>query len=1529
MKRNLFSILMTIVALSSFGQAIPTYNWTFGVGGVNSESVSSTKVDGAGNVYIAGVFNGTAIDFDPGAGTSALTTLGLNDIFIAKYTNAGAFVWVKQIGTTAADAVNDMAVDSLGNIYIGGSFSAASMDMDPSPAVSNVTNTGGLSAYLAKYSTTGTLVWANAFGGTSTTNSFTTCYSVGCNFSNGDVFMGGLNTDSTVDFDPGVGMKKFPATLIDGYIVRYTTTGACQWINFCLGNFDQVDVNYITVDRFGNPWVGYEFKTPFCDLSISPNGPLFPFDNFNPSPGLANRTFDLLVVGYAKDTGEIIGATQLGSDSTDFIGGIGFDNQGHTYVAGRYSFVPMNLDFWGPGMTIPNAGGQDIFYAKFDDTFGLVKGAGAGSTGNDYCFEMTSDINGNVTMVGAYGSTAGSTLNLNLKGGINTVTSLGAFDGYVVRYDSMANIQGLMNITSATQNYFTTVATKKNIAYVGGIFQGTVDFNPAATTNNFTSNGLSDVSTSKYDMCGTITPVVVNKAICAGSGIMFKGIVRTTAGSWTDTIKQITYCDSIVTLNLTITPNVAASISIATTSTSPLCAGSSVTFTATPTNGGATPVFQWKKNGTNVGGNTTTFTTTISATTDSVWCIMTPSDSCSTPKAPTSSKKGFTITPNVTPTASISASPSNTICSGASVTFSIAPSTNLGTPTYKWYKNGTVVGTSATYTNSTWANGDGIKCLVKSTATCASPDSIFTNQIDMIITPSVTPSIAITGSTSICIGANATFNATISNGGITPVYTWKKNGSVVGSNSNTWSSTALSNNDVITCELTSNANCATSNTATSNSITVQVNTLSLPTVTISASTPNICAGPTNTFFTATPTNGGATPQYQWKVNTFNVGSGGATYSANLNPNDVVTCELTTSSLCATAPKVLSNSLTVLANVSPTVTITPTPSLSICSGETITFTANTTNGGANPTYQWNKNGSPVSGQTGSNYAASNFANNDLITCTLTSNAVCAVPSTLTSTGKSVVILVPSAPAVTIAASPSIACSGANVTFSPTPTNGGASPTYAWKINGNAAGSGATFSSTTLANGDVVSCVLTSSASCATTPNATSNNINMTINPLLTPAVSVASNPSNTVCHNGTITFVATPANGGNTPAYSWTIDAVAQSSSSNIMGKTFTNTGATATTATVIVTMTVGAGVCASSSTAQQIVNVTVNPTLTPIVNIATSSVNICAGTNATFTTTTSGAGATPTFEWTKNGSIVGTNSSTYASNAMAQGDVMHCRLVPTVGGCYTAAEAHSNNITMTVNPNVIPTATINVVPGIQACQGQNIQFSTTATNGGTSPTYVWKVNGNNQSSNSNFAKSDLVNGDVIALTYTSNAQCATPTIVNTNVTMTINPKPATPSIQKLGSTLLQSSITGDSYIWKKNDVLLSTTGKTLSVTSEEAIYTLAVISKGCTSDISVDYFYKNAIQSFDEVGIKVFPNPIVDVFQIELPSSLAVLNNTLTIKSISGANVTEAVEINRTKDGYSVSVSALATGMYIVELENEKGKAIYKINLSK
>jgi len=325
---------------------------------------------------------------------------------------------------------------------------------------------------------------------------------------------------------------------------------------------------------------------------------------------------------------------------------------------------------------------------------------------------------------------------------------------------------------------------------------------------------------------------------------------------------------------------------------------------------------------------------------------------------------------------------SNTIC-GSSAIFSSTITNGGSAPTYQWKKNGSNVGSNiSTYSPTGLLNNDVIYCELTSNLGCASPTAVSSNSLAMTVSSFVMPAILISTTNNTICGSSATFSSTITNGGSTPTYQWKKNGSNVGSNISTYSPTGLLNNDVIYCELTSNLGCASPTAVTSNSITMTVSSSVIPTISISTPSSSICGS--NAAFSSTITNGGSAPTYQWKKNGVTVGSNISTYSpTSLQNGDVISCRVTSNLSCASPTVVNSNSMTITVNPTPTVTISSSNTL-ICVGETASLTAN---GAA--TYSWS------SGSTNSAIVI-NPTNTTTYTVTGTTAAGCSATGSFTQT-----------------------------------------------------------------------------------------------------------------------------------------------------------------------------------------------------------------------------------------------------------------------------------------------------------------------------------------------------------------------------------------------------------------------------------------------------------------------------------------------------------------------------------------------------
>jgi endo-1,4-beta-D-glucanase Y len=526
-----------------------------------------------------------------------------------------------------------------------------------------------------------------------------------------------------------------------------------------------------------------------------------------------------------------------------------------------------------------------------------------------------------------------------------------------------------------------------------------------------------------------------------------------------------------------------------------------------------------------------------------------------------------------------------TTCANATgVTYSIAAVT--GATGYTW-----TVPTGATITNGSNTRSitvtfgtTGGNVTVTPTNTCGSGTASSTT---VAVSAAVTPAVAASASTTtICPGTSVTFTATPSNGG-TPTYQWRKNTvNISGATGATYATTAIANNDKFDVIMTSTATCRSANTATSTQVTMTVNAAVTPAVTASASTTTICPG-TSVTFTATPSNGG-TPTYQWRKNTVNIsGATGATYATTaIANNDKFDVVMTSTATCRSANTATSTQVTMTVNAAVTPAVTASASTTtICPGTSVTFTATPSNGGI-PTYQWRKNAVNISGATGATYATTAIANNDKFDVIMTSTATCRSANTATSTQVTMTVNANVTPSVTATASTTAVCSGSSVTFTAAPTHGG-TPAYQWRRNStNISGAtGATYTTSAIANNDKFDVVMTSNANCRTANTATSTQITMTLSSSGTASVSISVAPGSTVYTGQTVTFTATPVNGGSAPTYQWRngSNAIPGATNATYSSSTLPNGSS------ISVTMVSNAGCVTTTTVHSSSITITVNP----------------------------------------------------------------------------------------------------------------------------------------------------------------------------------------------------------------------------------------------------------------------------------------------------------------------------------------------------
>ncbi|MFL5765979.1 MAG: T9SS type A sorting domain-containing protein [Bacteroidia bacterium] len=295
-----------------------------------SASSRGLTVDESG-IYLFGSFNGL-VDFDPGAGTSTLSSGAGTDCFITKWTTAGNFSWVKRFDGSMSAWNDAVCLDSLNNIYIAGQY-MSTYDFDPGPGVYNMT-ASSYDNFLVKLDSSGNFVYAK----TLTSSGSSTVDDLRYDPSGKIILL--LTHNGTIDADLGPGTT----TLTAG--VTYATAVIKYDLNANLLNPISINGgNWITgvsleLDQWGNMYIGGNFKAT-VDL--------------NPGPGVNNivggsTTDEVFYILKLDAMGNYIWAFGFGTTAGAVLNRIHLAPTNELYMTGWYD-TPTDFDP-GPGTSI-------------------------------------------------------------------------------------------------------------------------------------------------------------------------------------------------------------------------------------------------------------------------------------------------------------------------------------------------------------------------------------------------------------------------------------------------------------------------------------------------------------------------------------------------------------------------------------------------------------------------------------------------------------------------------------------------------------------------------------------------------------------------------------------------------------------------------------------------------------------------------------------------------------------------------------------------------------------------------------------------------------------------------------------------------------------------------------------------------------------------------------------------------------------------------------------------------------------------
>ena len=362
--------------------------WSRRVGSSLDDRAQGVAVDGSGNVFVIGSFQGT-VDFGGGAVTSQPTSV---NSFLVKYSPSGIHLWSKRLSSTGMDEGLALAVDGQGNVTAAGVLYQTS-----NYGGTSLTTAGGADVWVARFSPAGAHLWSRRGGGTGED----WVYGVAVDGA-GNASITGYST-AAADFGGGLvggaGAK-------DVIVAQYSSTGGHVWSRRVGGSGDEVGRN-VAVDGSGNVLV----TGNFASASV----------NFG-SGALSNAGgADIFLTKYSAQ-GASLWSRRFGSSMSlsEAAYGVGTDSAGNVMITGT---VAAPIDFGGGVLNGDNY--YDIYVVKFDaagaHTWSRRTGAGEGRS-------VKGDGAGNVIATGTFSGT--STVNF---GGAN-LESPGATDSFLVKF---------------------------------------------------------------------------------------------------------------------------------------------------------------------------------------------------------------------------------------------------------------------------------------------------------------------------------------------------------------------------------------------------------------------------------------------------------------------------------------------------------------------------------------------------------------------------------------------------------------------------------------------------------------------------------------------------------------------------------------------------------------------------------------------------------------------------------------------------------------------------------------------------------------------------------------------------------------------------------------------------------------------------------------------------------------------------------------------------------------------------------------
>ena len=579
-------------------------------------------------------------------------------------------------------------------------------------------------------------------------------------------------------------------------------------------------------------------------------------------------------------------------------------------------------------------------------------------------------------------------------------------------------------------------------------------------------------------------------------------------------------------------------------------------------------------------------------------------------------------------------------------------------------------------------------------------------------------------------------------------------------------------------------------------------------VSVAPSANLVCAG-TSVTFTATPTNGGTTPSYQWKVDGVNSGTDNPVYTYKPNNGEIVTCVLTSNAPDVTGNPATSNAITMVVNPLPGASVTGCTV--VCSGSTVTLSGNPSGGTPSYTHAWavstpglinliNKNdGTATITVAGTGSAAGTYTVTDSYGCVTT--ALFNIGVNQQSGAIRVSTGTPSALIASAIASrwQGFTSSGVySALYLGYSSLGGAGErselgivnylhpgnnTISFKYDKGADKLTASINGSQVVYNNVASQVNIFSLGKASVDGMNYLSVYMR-------NTSAGSISLNNLVLNG---ISLSPFNGsGSNYINWWTISGLYFGAGFTLTGTLTLDAGTYGSNEDSKVELSLGEkidftcistdpAVCSNQPATVYLSGLIKNRTYTAIYSID----GMAVVTSSSFTSDVNSNGSFQTINLVNSTSVPVTKTIVMTS--------LNCGSVSLTINC-------NNSRQVVVNPAFPLTVSISAAAN-QICKGTSVSFTATQANGGTAPSYQWKVNGANAGTNSSTYTYAPENNDAVTCVLTSSdGTCATGSPATSNtVIMAVNALPIATAESNIpvcvGNTIKLTSSGGTGYSW--------------------------------------------------------------------------------------------------------------------------------------